>query len=346
MLMTRAGIRHWGGPPAGVDNLPAARTAATGRLVLVGYRTKLVSNGRHVTSPSWGLHPSTGRGMRLLQPQAVALQLLSIVPAPQGAALYSGRLATMASLEIGGALFSAGQQANEAVAQSLEAGSATSLLVLAFAGLLTSLSPCTLSVLPLTIGYIGGYKPANEQPGTLEGSLGFRALAFSLGLASTLALLGVGASMAGKAYGQVGAGLPLSLGVSALAIAMGLSLLEVLVLPLPSLDVDTRKFGLPASVQAYLAGAVFALAASPCSTPVLATVLAYVSTTGDPVKGGVLLLAYTLGYVSPLLLAATATDSLSKIMAARQYSAWVTPISGGLLVAGGTYGLLSRLVDL
>eukprot|EP00193_Tetraselmis_chui_P008797 CAMPEP_0177767006 /NCGR_PEP_ID=MMETSP0491_2-20121128/8837_1 /TAXON_ID=63592 /ORGANISM="Tetraselmis chuii, Strain PLY429" /LENGTH=125 /DNA_ID=CAMNT_0019283477 /DNA_START=1 /DNA_END=378 /DNA_ORIENTATION=- len=121
---------------------------------------------------------------------------------------------------------------------------------------------------------------------------------------------------------------------------MGLNLLEVVIIPLPSLDVDTRGLGLPAPVQAYLAGA---LAASPCSTPVLATLLAYVSTTGDPFKGGVLLLAYTSGYVSPLLLAATFTDALSRMLTLRQYSAWVTPASGALLLAGGTYTLLSKV---
>ena len=48
-------------------------------------------------------------------------------------------------------------------------------------------------------------------------------------------------------------------------------------------------------VQAYAAGLTFALAASPCSTPVLATLLAYVSTTHRPVEGAGLLLAYTTG---------------------------------------------------
>ena len=53
-------------------------------------------------------------------------------------------------------------------------------------------------------------------------------------------------------------------------------------------------------LQAYLAGLTFALVASPCSTPVLATLLAYVSSTKDPLAGGSLLLTYTTGYCLPL----------------------------------------------
>lgn len=47
-----------------------------------------------------------------------------------------------------------------------------------------------------------------------------------MGLATTLAVLGVAASFAGKAYGQIGQGLPIA--ASFLAVVMGLNLLEVI----------------------------------------------------------------------------------------------------------------------
>jgi cytochrome c-type biogenesis protein len=52
-----------------------------------------------------------------------------------------------------------------------------------------------------------------------------QAAAFSLGLATTLAALGVASSALGKAYGQYGDGLPIA--VSLVAILMGLNLLQV-----------------------------------------------------------------------------------------------------------------------
>ncbi|KAK6934322.1 Cytochrome C biogenesis protein, transmembrane domain [Dillenia turbinata] len=49
-------------------------------------------------------------------------------------------------------------------------------------------------------------------------------IAFSLGLATTLAILGIATSFTGRAYGQIGQGLPLA--ASGLAVIMGLNLLE------------------------------------------------------------------------------------------------------------------------
>lgn len=204
------------------------------------------------------------------------------------------------------------------------------------AGLLTSLTPCMLSMLPITIGYIGGYEAKSRWQAAVQSTW------FALGLATTLAGLGIVAAVVGKVYGQVGIGLPIV--VSVIAILMGLNLLEALPLRLPAWGgMEWISKDLPESLRSYLIGLTFGLVASPCSTPVLATLLAWISTTQDPLLGSVLLLTYAAGYVAPLILAGTFTASIKKILEVRRWSGWITPASGALLVGFGVFSLLFRL---
>jgi len=208
--------------------------------------------------------------------------------------------------------------------------------VIFLAGLLTSLTPCMLSMLPITIGYIGGYEAKSRLQAAAQST------SFSLGLATTLAGLGIFASVLGKVYGQVGIGLPII--VSIIAILMGLNLLEALPLQFPSFGgMDWISQELPQGVRSYLIGMTFGVVASPCSTPVLVSLLGWVAKKQDLVLGAVLLLAYTAGYVAPLILAGTFTASIKKILELRRWSGWINPVSGALLVGFGVFSLISRI---
>jgi cytochrome c-type biogenesis protein len=233
-------------------------------------------------------------------------------------------------------LYELEQFANTLVSLQLAHLSFVSVGIIFASGLLTSLTPCMLSMLPITIGYIGGYEAKSRLQAAAQSTW------FALGLATTLAAMGIIAAFVGKVYGQIGIGLPII--VSIIAILMGLNLLEALPIQFPSIgETNWISQDLPPGVRSYLIGLTFGLVASPCSTPVLASLLVWVANTQDLILGAVLLLAYTAGYVAPLILAGTFTAAIKKLLELRRWSGWINPVSGVLLVGFGVFSLISRI---
>ncbi|AFY69025.1 cytochrome c biogenesis protein transmembrane region [Thalassoporum mexicanum PCC 7367] len=209
-----------------------------------------------------------------------------------------------------------------------------SIGVMFLAGLVTSLSPCTLSMVPITVGYIGGYESKNSFSAALQ------SLWFAFGFATTLTGFGLAAALLGRVYGQTGWGWSLLMGI--VAIVMGFQLLGLITLQLPNWGNVDVSDTLPRGLRSYLIGLTFGIVASPCSTPVLITLLTWVSSTGNMALGTVVLLAYAIGLIMPLIVAGTFTGTVKQLLAVRKWSSWITPASGIVLIGFGTVSILSR----
>ena len=207
-----------------------------------------------------------------------------------------------------------------------------SIFIVFTGGLLTSLGPCSLSLLPITVAYLAGFK--NKQ-NPLQ-----RTISFCSGIVISLVILGSLSGFLGKIYGQ----LPsfFSIFISFLAIIMGLNLLGIYKFSLPSgPDPEIWKSKVPPALAPVSAGLAFGLASSPCTTPVLAVLLAWVAKQGNPLSGTIFLGSFAIGQIVPLFIAGTFAASIPKLLSFRSIGKLVPPISGVILLTVGLLSLLS-----
>jgi cytochrome c-type biogenesis protein len=236
--------------------------------------------------------------------------------------------------------------------QSLANPSPGTVAVVFAGGLLTSLGPCSLSLLPVTLAYLAGFSNTTASAESGSAALGtaataprqapwLRSLSFAGGIVAALVLLGLVSGLLGRIYGQIPGLIPTV--VAMLALLMGLNLLGLLKLPLPAgPDPEVWRRRVPAPLAPMAAGLAFGLAATPCTTPVLAVLLAWMAQNGKPLVGMLLLTSFGAGQVVPLLLAGTAAASLQHLLSLRRVGQWVPPISGVVLVTTGALTLVAN----
>jgi cytochrome c-type biogenesis protein len=198
------------------------------------------------------------------------------------------------------------------------------------AGLISAASPCVLAAIPLIIGYVGGYSEGNKKKAALY------SLVFILGLSITFTLLGAAASIMGGFFSFMGRWL--YVGLAVIAVTMGLQLMGLISIPLPFQK--TRQVNTRGLWGAFLLGLVTGTVSSPCATPVLAVILAYVSTQGDILYGCSLLFAYAVGHCALLFIAGLSvglTESIVRSQGVKDFSLYSKRMSGALLAIVGIY---------
>lgn len=199
-------------------------------------------------------------------------------------------------------------------------------LLALLAGIITSVTPCALSSVPLVIGYVGG-------TGQKDAKKAFKlSLIFALGTAVTFTTLGMIAASAGKLIGTSNSWWYIFLGI--IMVLMALQTWEIIhIIPTTNLLSKNRKRGY---VGALIAGILGGLFSSPCATPVLIVLLGILAKGSNLFLGIVLMLCYSLGHSALTIVAGTSLGFVQKINESEKYNRFsmILKIVMGIAILG------------
>jgi len=204
---------------------------------------------------------------------------------------------------------------------------ATSLL----GGIIASVSPCSLAMLPLIIGYVGGC--SKETPVRTFIQL----CSFILGTAVVFTIIGIICAITGSVFASVLGGY-FTLIMASILLIIGLKITEILDFEIPVI-IKSMPVNNTNSLILYpiLLGIAFALAGTPCSTPILAGIMVFAAMGKNLVAAVIMLFLFAVGQGIILILAGLFTSGLKNIKNFSKYSDKLMKSSGWLLIFVALY---------
>nr|QCI04968.1 Thiol:disulfide interchange protein [Callithamnion tetricum] len=208
-----------------------------------------------------------------------------------------------------------------------------SYLFIFISGLITSLNPCFLSILPISLSYLNMKKidEANK-------------VSFILGIFTSFIFLLIITHLISYRYHSNLSGIPLI--SSIIVIILGLSFLQIVDLSIYNLFI-VNQFKLSIAYsnfsQDYLVGLFCSLTTLPCSTPIILTVLFWLSHADSFFLSMIYLITYLIGsFISIFTLITFTFNSISKFFIFRFWNI-LFPLSGFIILFNGTLSLLEKI---
>ncbi|HBR21140.1 MAG TPA: hypothetical protein DD713_01005 [Nitrospiraceae bacterium] len=219
----------------------------------------------------------------------------------------------------------------EVIGKAIENPSVLSIPVAYLGGVLASLTPCVYPMIPIVLGIIGASSIDKKTTGlTLSAS-------YALGVSIVYAALGIFASMTGSFFGEVATSPWSYLLFGNLCLILGFWMMEWINIPLFSTG---RAPGRSGHAGAFLTGMLSGVVAAPCTSPVLAGLLIYISTTKDVVLGGSMMLAFSLGMSTLLIAVGAFSGGIKTLLKPGRWMVWVKKGLALLMFGFGEYFLI------
>ena len=211
-------------------------------------------------------------------------------------------------------------------------GSLLILFSLSFlGGLIASISPCSLAMLPIIVGYVGGYSEAKPLKTLVQ------MIFFVFGTSIVFSAIGIMSAITGKVFISFAGGY-FGIVLAAIMLVMGLKLVGFLDFELPVIVKEMPKSEAHNTyLYPVLLGAVFALAGTPCSTPILAGIMAFASLSANIINAILMLFLFSLGQGLILILAGFITSHIKNMKNFYKISDILLKLSGVLLILAAIF---------
>jgi thiol:disulfide interchange protein DsbD len=226
------------------------------------------------------------------------------------------------------------------ISTQLSSSPLTALPILFIAGVLTSLAPCIYPMIPITAAIVGG-SAVGEAPRARAQTV-LLTFAYVLGLSLAYASVGLFAGLTGTLFGSVSTNPWVYFAMANLLLIAALAMLEVIPVRVPAwLLTRAASAGKGGSLYGvFVMGAASGLVAAPCSAPVMAAVLTWVTATKSGVLGFIYLFVFSLGMCTLLVMVGLFSGTVARLPRAGAWMVWIKRIFALIMLAVAEYYLV------